>query len=56
MQSTHTALLPFQQMTLAAQRAHVLLALQNKALLSLGQFYDSNFTAVFLKGQVLLET
>ena len=54
MQSTHTALLPFPQLPLAARRAHVLLALQNKALLSICQFCDSNFTAVFRKGQVKL--
>ena len=54
MQSTHTTLLPFTQMPLVARRAHVLLALQNKALLSIGQFCDSNFTAVFRKGQVKL--
>ena len=54
MQSTHTALLTFPQLLLAARRAHVFLALQNKALLSIGQFCDSNFTAVFRKGQVRL--
>ena len=54
MQSTHTELLSFPQLPLAAQRAHVLLALQNKALLSIGQFCDSNFTAVLRKGQVKL--
>ena len=54
MQSTHTALLPFPQMLLATCRAHVFPALQNKALISIGQFYDSNFTDVFRKGQVKL--
>ena len=54
MQSTHTALLPFPQLLLVARRAHVLPALQNKALLSIGQFFDINFTAVFSKGQVKL--
>ena len=53
-QSTHTALLPFPQLPLAAQRAHDFPALQNKALLSIGQFCDINFTAVFHKGQVKL--
>ena len=54
MQSTHTALLTFPQLLLAARRAHVFPALQNKALLSIGQFCDSNFTAVFCEGQVKL--
>ena len=54
MQSTHTALLPFPQLPLAARRAHVLLALQNKSLLSICQFCDSNFTAVFRKGHFKL--
>ena len=54
MQSTHTELLPFPQLLLVAQRAHILPALQNKALISIGQFCDSNFTAVFHYGQVNL--
>ena len=54
MQSTNTALLPFPQLPLAAQRAHISRELQNKALLSLGQFCDRNFTAVFRNGQVKL--
>ena len=54
MQSTHTALLPFPQLPLAAQRAHVFPALQNKALLLIGQFCDSNFTVVFHDSQVQL--
>ena len=54
MQSTHTALLPFPQLPLAARHARVFPALQNKALLSIDQFCDSNFTAVFCKGQVKL--
>ena len=54
MQSTHTALLPFPQLPLALQRAHVFPALQNKALLSVGQFCDSNFNSVFREGQVKL--
>ena len=54
MHSTHTALLPFPQLPLAARRAHVFPALQNKALLSIGQFCDSNFTAVFHDIQVNL--
>ena len=41
-------------MPLAACRAHVFPALQNKALLSICQFCDSNFTALFRKGQVKL--
>ena len=54
MQSTHTALLTFPQLPLAAQRAHVFPELQNKALLSIGQLFDSNFTAFFREGQVKL--
>ena len=54
MQSTHTALLPFPQLLLAARHTHFFPALQNKALLSIGQFCDSNFTAVFHDGQVQL--
>ena len=54
MQSTHTALLPFPQLPLAARRAHVFPAFQIKSLLSIGQFCDSNFTTVFCKGQVKL--
>ena len=54
MQSTHTALLPFPLLPLAARRAHVFPEPQNKALLSIGQFYDINFTAVFHDGQVQL--
>ena len=41
-------------MPLVALRAHVFPALQNKAPLSIGQFCDRNFTAVFCKGQVKL--
>ena len=41
-------------MPLVARRSHVFPALQNKALLSIGQFCESNFTAVFCKGQVKL--
>ena len=54
MQSTHTALLLFPQMLLSARQAHFFPELQNKALLSIGQFYDSNFTAVFRKVHVKL--
>ena len=45
-------MLPLLQLPIAALQAHVFPALQNKALLSIGQFCDSNFTAVFHKGQV----
>ena len=54
MQSTHTVLLPFPRLPLAARRAHVFPALQNKALLPIGQLCDSNFTAVFHDSQVQL--
>ena len=54
MKSTHTVLLPFPQMPLAAGRAHVFPALQKKALPSICQFCDIKFTAVFCKGKVKL--
>ena len=47
-------MLPFQKLPLAARRAHVFPALQNKALLSIVQFYNSKFTAIFCEGQVKL--
>ena len=49
-----TKVLPFPQLPLAARRVHVFPSLQNKALLSIVQFCDSNFTAVFHDGQVKL--
>ena len=52
MQSIHTALLPFPHIPLDARQAHVLPALQNKALLSIGQLCNSDFTAVLHKYQV----
>ena len=54
LQSTHTALLPFPQLPLAARRAHVFPALQNKSLLSICQLCDSNFTPVFHDSQFQL--
>ena len=54
MNSTHMALLPFTQLPLAVRRTHVLPALKNKSLPSIGQFCDSNFTAAFHDGQVKL--
>ena len=54
MQSTHTAMLLFPQLTIAAHQAHVFPSLQNKSLLSIGKFCYSNFTAFFRKGHVQL--
>ena len=54
MQSIHMAMLPFPQLPIAACQAHVLPALQNKYLLSIDQFCDSKFNAVFHKYHVLL--
>ena len=47
-------MLHFPQLLLAARLAHIFPALKNKALLSIGQFCYSNFTAVFHDGQVQL--
>ena len=44
MVATHTALLPFPQLPLAARKCDVSPALQ-QPLLSLGQFCDAGFTA-----------
>ena len=54
MQSMHTAMLPLPQLPIAAHQDHVFPALQNKALLSIGQFCDIDFTDVFHKGHVKL--
>jgi len=49
MRSTHTALLPFPALSLAARQSTVFPALGNRALLSIGQFcndgFDVNFTS-----------
>jgi hypothetical protein len=43
--STHTALLPFHDLPIEARRAHLFPALQNKALILIGQICDSGFVA-----------
>ena len=48
----HQALLKFPQISLAARQAHVFPALQNKALLSIGQFCDDGFRILFDKDRV----
>jgi hypothetical protein len=53
-QSTHTALLPLPQLPLAARHAHIFPALRNRALLSIGQFCDSGFEAIFTANHVTL--
>jgi hypothetical protein len=53
-QATHTALLPLPQLPLAARHAHIFPALRNRALLSIGQFCDSGFEAIFTANHVTL--
>ena len=53
MVETHTSLLPFPQLPLAARKCNVLPALQ-QPLLSLGQFCDAGFTAPLTSDTVLL--
>ncbi len=52
--ATHTALLPLPHLPLAARRAHIFPALRNRALLSIGQFCDSGFEALFTADHVTL--
>ena len=53
MVATHTSLLPFSQIPLAARKYYVFPALQ-QPLLSLGQFCDTGFTATLTSETVLL--
>jgi hypothetical protein len=53
-QASHTALLPLPQLPLAARHAHIFPALRNRALLSIGQFCDSGFEAIFTANHVTL--
>ena len=48
MKSTHTALLPFPQLPLAARQSTIFPSLGNWSLLSIGQFCDSGFQHVHL--------
>ena len=50
--ASHTALIPFPQLSLSARQAHIFLSLRNKALLSIGQFYDDGFSVVFDQNHV----
>ena len=43
MTSSHTALLDFPTLPIAVRRAHIFPSMQNKALLSLGQFCDNGY-------------
>jgi hypothetical protein len=52
MRSTHTALLPFPEMSLAARQSTVFPALGNRALLSIGQFCDDGFDVNFTSSDV----
>ena len=54
MQFTRTVMLPIPHLPIATCQARVLPELQNKDLLSIGQFYDSKFTAVFHEYHVQL--
>ena len=47
-------MIPFPQLQIAARQDHVFPALQNNALISIGQFCNINFTAVFHKGNLQL--
>ena len=42
-QASHIALIDAPHLPLAVQRAHIFPAMRNKALLSLGQFYDNGY-------------
>ena len=44
--SSHTALLPKNTLLIAAQQAHIFPDLKNKALLSIGMFYDKRCLAL----------
>ena len=46
-QASHTALLPFPQLSLATRQDHIFLSLHNKALLSIEQLCDDGFSVVF---------
>ena len=54
MQAMHTALLPFPQLSLAARRANIFPALQNRSLISIGQLCDDGFFATFRKEHLTL--
>ena len=54
MQETHTALLLFPQLSLAARRTNIFPALQNRALISIGQLCDDGFSATFSKDHLAL--
>ena len=54
MQATHTALLPFPQLSLAALRANSFPALQNQALISIGKLFGDGFSATFSKYHLTL--
>ena len=54
MQATHTALFPFPQISLAARRANIFPAFQNRSLISIGQLCDDGFSAAFSKYHLTL--
>ena len=54
MQETHTPLLPFTQLSLAARRANIFSALQNRALISIGQLCDDGLSATFRNDHLAL--
>ena len=54
MQASHTALLPFPQISLAAYRTNIFPALQNQALISIGKLCDDGFSATFSKDHLTL--
>ena len=54
MQATHTALLPFPKLSLAARCANLFSALQNLELISTGRLCDDGFAATFSKDHLTL--
>ena len=54
MQATHTILLPFPQISLAARNANIFPALQNRALISIGQLYNNGFADNLSKDHLTL--
>ena len=54
MQATHTALLLFPQLSLAARHASISPALHNRALISIGKICENGFAATFSKDDLTL--
>ena len=54
MRSSHTCLLPTPHISHAARKAHILPAMNNRALISFGQIYDDGFRVNFNEQFVLI--